>query len=650
MPHSLAALNGPRMALGVLVISATLLMLMMTGTPSTVATGQNLVVNGGFESGDFAPWTVGGTLSTPAITDKFAAEGALSARLGEPVAPVEHAAGTSWVAQSIRIPQGFRRPELIFDYRIVTNDIIHWASFRAELRDAEGRRLETLLRDGYDPPSGAAIPAYDMRWQVGRFDLSSYRGMTVELYFEVRNEHDGALGIWTYLDAVRVIDRSQIFVPIVMRNRLGFVPTATPSPTSELTATATATATATLTPTFTLTPTPTQTATPTDTPTPTATAAWYVWPSPTDRVISDVALASDGTGWAVGGDGLILYFDGQDWTPWLSTPTSENLSAVHVMSRREAWAVTEAGSLLHFDGTDWLSRGPLTPQGQALRDIHILPSGEAGWAVGEEGVIVRFDGSRWWLTHEILVPTSQTLHAVYAISEELAWAVGDGGTILRYSAGGWINWSEAMPNIQTSATLWDVQMSGGEEGWIVGDAGTLMKHNAGAWETLVPPPVYSDVYALALLDPDHGWAAGDFGRLLRYDGVRWSPIAPLTNSALLAVDLLSPASGWAVGEAGALLRRGFELEVPTVTPTSTPTSRPPTPTWTLTPTSTATASVTLTPIATGTPSSTVTPTSTPRSTPISSATATATASPTPTPTLTATVTKSSTWTPTLTLR
>ncbi|MFQ5858638.1 MAG: hypothetical protein ACE5LU_23810, partial [Anaerolineae bacterium] len=230
MKRPLADASGMRTALGV-VLTSVVLGLGLVSTRWAGSTGLNLVVNGGFESGDFVPWTVGGTLSTPVITEESVSEGALAARLGDPVEAVDHPAGTSWVSQTIHIPRVMRLPELIFDYRIITNDIIHWASFRAEVHDSNGQWLETLLRDGYDPRNGAAIPGYDMGWQVGRFDLSAYRGLTIQLYFESRNEHDKGWGIWTYLDNVRVIDRSQVFVPVVMRNHQGVVPTATPSPT-----------------------------------------------------------------------------------------------------------------------------------------------------------------------------------------------------------------------------------------------------------------------------------------------------------------------------------------------------------------------------------------------------------------------------------
>lgn len=357
MRRPLAAPGGLRFASPGVFLLFVLLGLGSAGPRSIDVTGLNLVQNGDFETGDFTSWTIGawtggaaeacqegGSMASPVITSESVYAGDFSARLGAPVPAFDRPAGASWIAQSIHLPLSFRAPEIIFHYRIVTNDIIHWASFRAEVHDLSGSRLDLLLRDGYDPPNGAAIPGYDMGWQEQRFDLTAYRGDTIQLYFEAKNEHCGGWGIWTYIDDVRLVDQSQVYVPIIMRDHQGVVASATPPPTLEATPTITPTATATPTVTSspTITPTASDTPTPVDTPTPTPTPGWYAWPGPTTADLADVAISSDGTAWAVGAAGLVLYFDGHDWTEWPEgSPTSENLTAVHVSSRlctcRRGW-------------------------------------------------------------------------------------------------------------------------------------------------------------------------------------------------------------------------------------------------------------------------------------------------------------------------
>lgn len=441
MRRPLAAPGGLRIApLGALLLFV-LLGFGFAGLRSIDTAGLNLVENGSFESRDFTPWTVGawtggaadacqggGVIASPVITDESVYDGEVAARLGAPVPAFDHPAGASWVAQSIHLPRSYRAPQLILHYRVVTNDIIHWASFRAEVHDLSGSRLQLLLRDGYDPANGAAIPGYDMGWQERRLDLSAYRGQTIQLYFEAKNEHCGGWGIWTYVDDVRVVDQSQVYVPIIMRDHTGLVASATPvsTPQTTPTITPTATTTPTLTPSPTITPTPSRTPTPIDTPTPTPTPGWFVWPGPTAGDLADVALSGDGTAWAVGAAGLILYFDGHDWLRWPgASPTSQNLTAVHVSSRLAAWAVTDGGSIIRFDGAEWRNIGPVTPAGEALWDIAMLPDDQAGWAVGDHGTVLWFDGVNWFLVSPTLIPTTQTLRAVFPVDAGAAWAVGD---------------------------------------------------------------------------------------------------------------------------------------------------------------------------------------------------------------------------------
>ena len=91
-------------------------------------------------------------------------------------------------------------------------------------------------------------------WTYHAFDLTPYKGQTIILYFNVKNDGEGNLKTAMYLDDVSV----QVWYP-----------TATPTSTPTLTATTT--------PTSTPTPTGTSTATPTWTPTPTETPQYYLY-------------------------------------------------------------------------------------------------------------------------------------------------------------------------------------------------------------------------------------------------------------------------------------------------------------------------------------------------------------------------------------
>ena len=159
------------------------------------------IANGDFETGDFTNWAHGGDL--PQIVSTFEPHaGTYSALLGTETPPQEHPKSSAWVMQQLTIPSRCVPAVLSFWYRIYANDVYNWASFRATMRDSVGSDHE-ILRDGYPGPV-VPPPGMDAGWRNFTVDLDAYSGQTIELRFENKNEYDGALGIWTYVDDVRV--------------------------------------------------------------------------------------------------------------------------------------------------------------------------------------------------------------------------------------------------------------------------------------------------------------------------------------------------------------------------------------------------------------------------------------------------------------
>lgn len=173
---------------------------------------SGLVINGCFETGDLTGWVAGGLLPS-SVTDASHYSGGYSAQLGVPVPCIEQPASSAWIYQEIFIPQDVPSPLLSFRYRIITNDILDWSSFRVRIKD--GDAVVEILRDGYDPPDNVAIPNNDLGWRIFSYDLSPFQGRQIKLWFESRNEWDGALGIWTYLDDVKVFSSEVVSEELV---------------------------------------------------------------------------------------------------------------------------------------------------------------------------------------------------------------------------------------------------------------------------------------------------------------------------------------------------------------------------------------------------------------------------------------------------
>jgi hypothetical protein len=62
--------------------------------------------------------------------------------------------------------------------------------------------------------------------------------------------------------------------------------------------------------------------------------------------------------WAVGDQGIIVFWDGALWTPALSN-TTDDLTAVWGSGPRDVW-VAGSGGVRHFNGSSWALVGTLS--------------------------------------------------------------------------------------------------------------------------------------------------------------------------------------------------------------------------------------------------------------------------------------------------
>ncbi len=136
--------------------------------------GSGQILNGGFEmSLPFAAWFSGGV--EPVLTS-LARSGERSALLR--VAPPN--SGTSWIAQSLRLPVG-GRPTLRFEYAVQTTQPVDG--------DGDGAArsyFEVTARVG-SAPEEVLVRQYEATdWQRKEFDLSNYAGQLLTLTYRVR--------------------------------------------------------------------------------------------------------------------------------------------------------------------------------------------------------------------------------------------------------------------------------------------------------------------------------------------------------------------------------------------------------------------------------------------------------------------------------
>ena len=177
----------------------------VTGLGTTPATCiGNTLSNGGFESGTLDCWTAGGTL-TPDVSTLEAHGGSFSAQLGAIGLPQPN--GDSWIYQTVTIPASLQSPTLSFWFWPASLDSIGYDWQEVQIRDTGGNMLAQVMK----------VASNTQAWTYSSFDLTPYKGQTVQLYFNVHEDGDSYGYITSlYLDDVTIGEGSPAlrFVPI----------------------------------------------------------------------------------------------------------------------------------------------------------------------------------------------------------------------------------------------------------------------------------------------------------------------------------------------------------------------------------------------------------------------------------------------------
>jgi hypothetical protein len=154
-------------------------------------------------------------------------------------------------------------------------------------------------------------------------------------------------------------------------------------------------------------------------------------------------------------------------------PCDPYLNAVWSSSPTYVFAVGDSGLVVHYDGTDWTSQASGTIQ--HLNAVWGSGSGVGAviFAVGNAGTILSFDGASW---HAQTSGTTQPLYGIWGASPSDVFAVGGGGTILHYDSSAWTTQSSG--STQALRAVWG---NSGSLVYAVGDASTIFRYNGIKW-------------------------------------------------------------------------------------------------------------------------------------------------------------------------
>lgn len=260
-----------------------------------------------------------------------------------------------------------------------------------------------------------------------------------------------------------------------------------------------------------------------------------------------VYAADPGHVWAVGDNGIILFFNGTGWSRQPSG-TNVSLNSVSGADAGHVWAVGQGRSILFFNGSAWNAQQPPpgNPSG-SLIDVDALDASHV-WAVGINGEILFCSGSSWSAQNS---GSAESLRGVSAADAGHVWAVGFKGTILFYNGSSWA----ANPQSGT-AEIFDlnaVNALDASHAWLVGSMGTIDFYNGGKWVRQSNISDEYDLYGIDAIDAGHAWAVGHRGAVMFFDGSSWKVQDFGTSWTLAGIDALDSSHIWAVGQNGTVM-------------------------------------------------------------------------------------------------
>jgi len=147
---------------------------------------------------------------------------------------------------------------------------------------------------------------------------------------------------------------------------------------------------------------------------------------------------------ASGERGLVLGYDGSQWTP-MNTGLALTMRDVWASSSSNVIAVGDSGNIMQFNGTDWNSM----PSGVTNSLNGIWGSSPSDIvAVGANGTILHYGGTSWQPDNSAV---SNTLYSVWGVDSSNIWAVGE-NVILKYNGDG--TWSTSYTGNETFYGIW----------------------------------------------------------------------------------------------------------------------------------------------------------------------------------------------------
>jgi len=269
--------------------------------------------------------------------------------------------------------------------------------------------------------------------------------------------------------------------------------------------------------------------------------------------IRDVWGPGDGTFYAVGDHGTMIWFNGSSWIP-LPRMTDADLLGVSGIAGGDVYIVGKGGTVLRRDQAGWNVVNTFQDPAVDLYDVALVSNSDV-YIVGDAGVILRFDGSAFSAD---LSNTTSNLRTVFAVDGGGVVAGGTQGQIYRRTGGQWVS-SQVTGG---SVTINDVWAASNSFQVAVGTAGTILVSTGTNWSPQTSNDIKArDLHAVWGTSENDVYCVGSSGVLIHYNGNKWTEVivdGPLFSTrslhAVWGTTMGSRTLGFTAGEKGTLMR------------------------------------------------------------------------------------------------
>ena len=295
---------------------------------------------------------------------------------------------------------------------------------------------------------------------------------------------------------------------------------------------------------------------------------WILMDSNTIEVLYGVWGSSSNDVFAVGNNGSILHYDGNQWRA-MNSGTSASLYGVWGTSSDNVFAVGEGGTILHYNGSVWHSVDSGAHDqiqvngiwGSSGSDIFIVGVDEENG----DGIILHYNGSEWqemnrraliyfgeiWGTEPNDIFVLGGYQNPMVLSSYILHYDGTEWRDVRYGGGyetpEWLNglWGSGSDDIFAVGYGWDDTIS---------DHVAIVLHYEGnEWRKIILEQTPERLNKVWGSGPNDVFVAGENGIILHYDGETWIVMNNSSNNDLKSVWGSGPNDVFAVGENGTIL-------------------------------------------------------------------------------------------------